>query len=364
MADLKGFTEKYALNSRLVKRDGRLVEEVYRVGGRYSNEITRRSSGTSRRRSRSRPSRWPARLRALVQFYRTGETADRATVRHRLGGRTRHRPWTPSTGSSRSTWTPRGVKGAWEALVFYVNPEKTARIQTLAAQAQWFEDHMPCDREVPQAERHGHHRQRHRRRDRNRRLGAGHADRHQPAERPGRSARRYGSKSVSLSNVTEAYDKSTPGRRCAASSRGRRRRPSAPRSSDGVGRAALPNMHEVIGHASGPAGASGSRARRDERHQGALLGARRRRARTSSRSTSSPIPRSSSSASSPRRTRRSRPRRVRGLHAQRARAAAPHPRGHADRGRPHAQPADDRALADGQHEGDRAAAARRQDVPT
>jgi dipeptidyl-peptidase III len=37
-ADLKGFTEKYGLNSRLVKRDGRLIEEVYRVGGRYSQE--------------------------------------------------------------------------------------------------------------------------------------------------------------------------------------------------------------------------------------------------------------------------------------------------------------------------------------
>ena len=35
MADLEGFKERYPLNSRLVKRDGRLVEEVYRVGGRY-----------------------------------------------------------------------------------------------------------------------------------------------------------------------------------------------------------------------------------------------------------------------------------------------------------------------------------------
>ena len=37
MADLKGFNEKYGLNSRLVKKDGKLVEEVYRVGGRYGN---------------------------------------------------------------------------------------------------------------------------------------------------------------------------------------------------------------------------------------------------------------------------------------------------------------------------------------
>ena len=40
---------------------------------------------------------------------------------------------------------PRGMKGAWEAIVYYVNEEKTQKIQTLAAHAQWFEDHMPWE---------------------------------------------------------------------------------------------------------------------------------------------------------------------------------------------------------------------------
>jgi len=39
----------------------------------------------------------------------------------------------------------RGIKGAWEALVFYVNREKTEGIRRLAREAQWFEDHMPWD---------------------------------------------------------------------------------------------------------------------------------------------------------------------------------------------------------------------------
>ena len=39
----------------------------------------------------------------------------------------------------------RGAKGSWEALVYYVNEEKTAAIQTMADNAQWFEDHMPWD---------------------------------------------------------------------------------------------------------------------------------------------------------------------------------------------------------------------------
>ena len=55
--------------------------------------------------------------------------------------------------------------------------------------------------------------------------------------------------------------------------------------------------------------------------------------------------------------------RVRGVHAQRAGAAAAGARGHADRGRPHAEPADDRALADGEHKGDRGAHPRRQALP-
>ena len=57
MKDLEGFKEQYPLNSRLVKRDGRLVEEVYRVGGRYGAQIAA-IVGTSRRRFRTRPSRW------------------------------------------------------------------------------------------------------------------------------------------------------------------------------------------------------------------------------------------------------------------------------------------------------------------
>ena len=68
---------------------------------------------------------------------------------------------------------------------------------------------MPWDPKYRKQGVHGHHRQRHRRRHRDRRLGPDDAGRHQPAERSERSASSYGSKSVSLSNVNEAYDKST-----------------------------------------------------------------------------------------------------------------------------------------------------------
>jgi hypothetical protein len=71
VSDLKGFNEKYGLNSRLVKQNGKLVEEIYRVDGRYG--ITE-SSSTWRRRRRS-PNRRPR--GDALSFYRTGEVADR-----------------------------------------------------------------------------------------------------------------------------------------------------------------------------------------------------------------------------------------------------------------------------------------------
>ena len=58
MKDLEDFEEKHPLNSRLVKQDGKLIEEVYRVGGRYDAQIRgdRRTPRTPR--FRTRPSRW------------------------------------------------------------------------------------------------------------------------------------------------------------------------------------------------------------------------------------------------------------------------------------------------------------------
>src|SRR6185436_21195255 len=75
-ADLKGFNEKYGLNSRLVKQNGRLTEEVYRVGGRYSKEISAIVTHLEAAIPFATEPMANA-LRALAQFYRTGEKADR-----------------------------------------------------------------------------------------------------------------------------------------------------------------------------------------------------------------------------------------------------------------------------------------------
>ena len=83
-------------------------------------------------------------LRALVKFYRTGETADRAAY-DIAWVQDKESPVDTINGFIEVYMDARGMKGSWEALVFYVNPEKTAEIRKLAADAQWFEDRMPWD---------------------------------------------------------------------------------------------------------------------------------------------------------------------------------------------------------------------------
>ena len=83
-------------------------------------------------------------LRALVQWYRTGEATDRqaydiAWVEDKAS------PVDTINGFTEVYLDARGVKGSWEGLVFYVNQQKTADIQKLAREAQWFEDRMPWD---------------------------------------------------------------------------------------------------------------------------------------------------------------------------------------------------------------------------
>ena len=143
MADLDGFEEQYPLTSRLVKVSGQLVEEVYRVGGRYHDQITE----IVRHLEAAVPfasEPMAKALRANAAYYRTGAPQDQ---------RAYDIAWVEDQESSVDTingftevyMDARGAKGAWEALVFYINPEKTGAIKTLAANAQWFEDRMPWD---------------------------------------------------------------------------------------------------------------------------------------------------------------------------------------------------------------------------
>ena len=205
MADMEGFEERYGLNSRLVKRDGRLVEEVYRVGGRYGNEIAA-IVGHLREALPYAPPAMRAALEALVRFYETGEDADRAAYDIAWVA-DRDSPVDTVNGFIENYLDARSVKGAWEGIVSYVHHEKTVSLQRLADAAAWFEARMPWD---PQWRRQE--------------AGAVSARAIDVVVETGdagpvtaiginlpndqRIREQYGSKSVSLANINEAYDKS------------------------------------------------------------------------------------------------------------------------------------------------------------
>jgi dipeptidyl-peptidase-3 len=247
MADLDGFEERYPLNSRLVKRDGRLVEEVYRIGGRYDAQIRE----IVRHLEAAIPfatAPMATALRALIRFYQTGEIADR--IAYDIAWvQDRDSPVDTINGFVEVYMDARGMKGAWEALVYYVNPHKTAGIRKLAAAAQWFEDRMPwADKYKKQGVRG---------------VSANAIDVvietgdsgpvtpvgiNLPNDQTIRE--HHGSKSVSLSNANQAYDKSTlpEFRREFAWSAEEAERAEKWSS---VASELTTEMHEVIGHGSG-----------------------------------------------------------------------------------------------------------------
>ena len=247
MADLERFEERHGLNSRLVRRGDALVEDVYRVNGHYGALISR---VVDHLRSAVPYASGPMRnaLEALIRFYVSGEDCDRvaydiAWVEDAAS------PVDTINGFVENYLDARGVKGAWEALVFYVNHEKTEGLHRLAQAASWFEAHMPID---PQWRRQ--HVVGVTARAIDVVVETGEAG---PMTAIGINLpndqgirERYGSKSVSLANINEAYEKSQP--------------PSYTRefcwSDDEVERAdrwaalageVTTGIHEVLGHGSG-----------------------------------------------------------------------------------------------------------------
>ncbi|MBM3820723.1 MAG: peptidase M49 [Acidimicrobiia bacterium] len=247
MADLKGFTERNGLNSRLVKRDGKLIEEVYKVGGMYGPQLAEIVEHLEAAIPHATPPMAHA-LRALVQWYRTGSDADRAKY-DIAWVQDKASPVDTINGFIEVYLDPRGVKGSWEGVVFYVNQEKTARIRTLAESAQWFEDRMPWNAAYRKPNVTG--------------IVANAIDvvvetgDAGPTSAVGinlpndqRIREQYGSKSVSLTNIRDAGDNATPSSMRSEFSWSPEEADRAAKFS-GLGAELTTDMHEVIGHASG-----------------------------------------------------------------------------------------------------------------
>jgi len=247
MADIAGFTEKYGLNSRLVKTANGLVEEVWRVGGQYGAQIAKIVHHLQAALPFAPPPMRKA-LEALIRFYETGADADRVSY-DVAWVEDKDSPIDTVNGFIENYLDVRGVKGAWEGIVFYVNREKTESLRLLAEAAPWFEVRMPWDPQWRRSDVCG--------------VTARAIDVIVETGEAGpttaiginlpndqRIRETHGSKSVSLANITEAYEQAQlPAYRqefCWSEDEIRRAEKWTAVASD-----ATTAIHEVLGHGSG-----------------------------------------------------------------------------------------------------------------
>lgn len=135
----------YGLNSRLEKENGRLVERVWKVGGLYSEAIERIVAELEKATAFAENEKQRQIIATLIEYYRTGDlrTFDAYSIL-----------WVEDTDSQvdfvngfiETYGDALGLKASWESTVNFRNEEATRRTQIISENAQWFEDHSPVDK--------------------------------------------------------------------------------------------------------------------------------------------------------------------------------------------------------------------------
>ena len=134
----------YGLNSRKALVDGKVVEQVYKVGGLYSDAIVKIVENLKKAAEYAENPAQRAYIDKLIEFYTTGDlkTFDEYSIM-----------WTEDTNSQvdfingfiESYNDPLGMTGSWESLVNFKNDAASHRTEVISENAQWFEDHSPVD---------------------------------------------------------------------------------------------------------------------------------------------------------------------------------------------------------------------------
>lgn len=199
----------YGLNSRLVKENGEIKEKVWKVGGLYSEAIEHIVAELQAAIPFAENDAQKAIIEKLIAYYQTGDlkTFDAYSIL-----------WVEDTASEvdfvngfiETYGDPLGMKASWESTVNFINKEATARTKIISDNAQWFEDHSPVDARFKKEEVKG--------------VSAKVitvamlAGDCYPATPIGINLpnadwirRDHGSKSVTIENITEAYDKAAQG---------------------------------------------------------------------------------------------------------------------------------------------------------
>ena len=148
LADLKGFTEKYALNSRVVKQDGKLAEQVYRAGtpdgkvppGLYAQYLKKADGYLEKARAYSEPDQ-AAVIADLIRYYQTGEYKDWL----QFGGAwvKNNSPVDFVNGFIEVYRDARSAKASSQSFVSITDQKLSSAILKIAGNAQYFEDHAP-----------------------------------------------------------------------------------------------------------------------------------------------------------------------------------------------------------------------------
>ncbi|MEI3156943.1 MAG: dihydrofolate reductase [Muribaculaceae bacterium] len=134
----------YGLNTRIIKKDGRIVEEPYRIGGLYDAALRRIVDNLEKASQYADSPEQQAVIRKLIDYYHTGDLRkfDEYSIM-----------WVEDTtprvdfinGFIESYGDPLGMTGSWESIVNFKDLEASHRTETIAGNAQWFEDHSPVD---------------------------------------------------------------------------------------------------------------------------------------------------------------------------------------------------------------------------
>lgn len=141
----------YGLNSKLVKKDGLVSEEVYKLGGLYGPAIEKIIAHLEKASEVAENERQKEYITLLIDYYKTGDlkTWDQYNI-----------AWVKDTESQvdfingfiETYNDPLGMKGTWEAVINFKDIEASKRTEIISTNAQWFEDNSPVDNQYKKKE--------------------------------------------------------------------------------------------------------------------------------------------------------------------------------------------------------------------
>ena len=199
----------WGLNSRLVKKSGEITEEIYSANGLYAPVIKRIIYWLDKARDVAETEQQKKVISILISYYETGDL--RLFDQYNIEWLKEHEGTVDFINGFIEVYgDPLGLKGTWEGLVEYKDEEATRRTRLISDHAQWFEDHSPVDNRFKKAEVKGV--------TANVICAAMLGGDEYPSTAIGINLpnadwirAQYGSKSVTIGNLTDAYNKAAHG---------------------------------------------------------------------------------------------------------------------------------------------------------